>query len=1037
MTESGPRTDGPFPVPRAEVPLAFTGERMTTEMEGQIAFEHFHRYCIARDYCAGLDVLDVASGEGYGSALLSGVARTVVGVEIDPATVAHAAHAYRAANLRFAAGDATALPLAEACVDVVVSFETLEHLADQEAFLREVRRVLRPGGLLLVSTPDRLVYSAPGQPTNPHHVLELTPAEFGDLLGRHFTHHRILAQRCIVGSVMAPLGAATEGWRSYDRHVEPVIESGPGLTQAPYLIALASATPLPAITGSVYAQQISIDDLFNASANLARLRQRHGEMLDGVRAELAESRAELAESRRLAADLGAHIEKIRTSTLWRLTGPFRVLGRRFPALAWAGERLVRVLYWTVTLQLPARLRERSAYRRMIARLDAETRDLRGTLNLPPPLATLPEPGAIILPTTTQAPRVSVIIPSYGQVEHVLRCLASLAAAPPAASFEVLLVDDASGDPRVPGLAAVQGLRLILREQNLGFLRSCNAAATEARGEFLFFLNDDTEVMPGAIDALLHLLEARPDAGMVGARLLYPDGLQQEAGGIIWRDGTGWNYGRRDDPRKPEYNYVREADYISGAAIMLPRARWAEMGGFDEHYLPAYCEDSDLAFRLRAAGWKVLYQPRAMIIHHEGASHGTDTNAGIKAHQVTNGRKLLERWRATLERDALPPGQRVLRARDRAMGRKVTLVIDNNVPEPDRDAGSRTMLAFMEALLATGRVVKFLPANLYPIPGYTEALQARGIEVLHQPWVKDAESWLAENGAELDEVLLARPGVAADLIGALRRHSLAPIVFYGHDLHFARMTLEHAAMGGSGGREAIEQMQALERRVWRLSDVVLYPSAEEAAQVRALEPGVRAEAIAAYALPPPAVPVAPPAGAPSVIFVGGYRHLPNVDAALWLAREILPLLRRALPGTRLVLAGSNPPPEVLALAGEAVDVTGFISDEELARRYAGARVALCALRVGAGVKLKVVEAMHAGVPVVTTSVGAQGLPGLEQVCDIADTAEGLAEATLHLLRDDAAWMARATAQTGYVAAHFSAEAMQRALDGIFARAGRGA
>ena len=233
-----------------------------------------------------------------------------------------------------------------------------------------------------------------------------------------------------------------------------------------------------------------------------------------------------------------------------------------------------------------------------------------------------------------------------------------------------MVDDASGDPAIADLRAVKNLRLEVWPENLGFLRSCNAAAALARGTFLMLLNNDTEVTPGAIDHLHQLLAARPDAGMAGARLLFPDGTQQEAGGIIWRDGSGWNYGRDDDPRKPEYNYVREVDYVSGAAIMLPRAVWDHMGGFDEAFAPAYYEDADLAFRLRAAGLKVLYQPAATVVHHEGASHGRDLASGVKAYQVTNAARFARRWRSVLRAEHFPSGSRVLRARDRAGSKRV-------------------------------------------------------------------------------------------------------------------------------------------------------------------------------------------------------------------------------------------------------------------------------------------------------------------------------------------------------------------------------
>ena len=167
------------------------------------------------------------------------------------------------------------------------------------------------------------------------------------------------------------------------------------------------------------------------------------------------------------------------------------------------------------------------------------------------------------------------------------------------------------------LAAVPGIRLIVNPSNLGYLRSCNTAARVAKGEFLLLLNNDTQVLPDWLDPLLLPFRSRSDVGAVGSKLLYPDGRLQEAGCIVWDDGSGWNFGRLDSPDRPAYNYLREVDYCSAASLLVPRALFNEMGGFDERYAPAYCEDSDLAFRLRERGYKVLYQPRSRIVHHEG------------------------------------------------------------------------------------------------------------------------------------------------------------------------------------------------------------------------------------------------------------------------------------------------------------------------------------------------------------------------------------------------------------------------------------
>jgi len=324
-------------------------------------------------------------------------------------------------------------------------------------------------------------------------------------------------------------------------------------------------------------------------------------------------------------------------------------------------------------------------------------------------------------------------------------------------------------------------------------------------------------------------------------------------------------------------------------------------------------------------------------------------------------------------------------------------------------------------------VKFLPDNMYRSPGYTEMLEQRGIEVAYGPWSQSLDAWLQANGHEIDEILLSRPSVAIPMLAKLRAHCRAPIIFYGHDLHFARMMLEPGA-DAPARRERIAQMEAQERQVWRMVDTALYPSEDEAQQVRAMEPGVRARAVLPYALPRRPAPAVAAAG--NIVFVGGFRHTPNEDAALWLAHEIMPLLRQHVPAVTLTIVGSHPTPAVLGLAGRGIEVRGFVSDEELEAIYSQARVALCPLRAGAGVKLKVVEAMHRGVAVVTTSVGAQGLPELREIIDVTETPAGLAQAAARLMTDDALWLSRTLAQTAYVAERFSPEALQASLLGAF-------
>jgi O-antigen biosynthesis protein len=298
-----------FKRPRPLKPLEWTGERLTTGTTGQVEVEHLHRYFIARQMVRGLEVLDIASGEGYGSALLAQTAKSVVGVELDQRAVDHARAGYIAQNLRFEQGSAQSIPLPDQSFDCVVSFETIEHFYEQEQFLSEVRRVLRPGGKLLISSPNRDVYSPPGRPPNPYHVRELTRLEFESVLKSYFENVAILTQRPMVGSVVAreigvegPCQSLTIEHRGDD-----YFEASEAFDRPMYFIAIASNAALSPLGDSFFFERASVDDIM---ITLPALRVEHQRLKENFQRLEYESDLAKRNADALAASLRQYEETL-------------------------------------------------------------------------------------------------------------------------------------------------------------------------------------------------------------------------------------------------------------------------------------------------------------------------------------------------------------------------------------------------------------------------------------------------------------------------------------------------------------------------------------------------------------------------------------------------------------------------------------------------------------------------------------------------------------------------------------------------------
>ena len=658
---------------------------------------------------------------------------------------------------------------------------------------------------------------------------------------------------------------------------------------------------------------------------------------------------------------------------------------------------------------------RASWQRVLKQLRPIPASRRPALYLPDAL-----PFAPFAVPASDAPRASIVIPVYNHFDHTLACLRAIAAYPPQATVELIVVDDGSSDDTETALERVTGLRYHRRAQNGGFVASCNDGASLARGEYVVFLNNDTLPQPGWLDRLLATFDEHPGTGLVGAQLVYPDGRLQEAGGIVFADGNASNYGRFESPNDPRFSFVRDVDYCSGAAIAVPRELFERLGGFDTRYSPAYYEDTDLAFAVRDAGLAVRYQPAARVVHLEGVTAGTQTSQGVKAYQVRNRHVFADKWAEVLARstpiaDGATPSAGSHDARE-----KTVLIIDSTTPRPDRDSASLRLVNVMRLLRQEGAHVVFLPADAAHDGVYTEALQQLGVEVWYAPFAGRLPAWLRAHGARFDTVVACRHYVMRELLPLLRKHSpQARIVFDTVDLHYLRERRGAEVSGDAAQLRGAASTRALELDLINRVDATLVVSEAELALLAKDAPQAKVDILSnLHQLAGTGLPFEQ---RHDLVFVGGFRHPPNVDAVKWFATEVFPRIRARLPAVRFHCIGSDVPAAIAALAREpGVEIHGYVAD--LTPYMDGARIAVAPLRYGAGVKGKINLSMAHGQPVVATACAIEGmyLQDGDNVL-VADDAAGFADAVVRLYHDGALWQQLSDRGHINLQQHFSLDA----------------
>ena len=604
---------------------------------------------------------------------------------------------------------------------------------------------------------------------------------------------------------------------------------------------------------------------------------------------------------------------------------------------------------------------------------------------------------------SENPMVTVLLILWNQAELTLACLEALKEQS-GVSMEIMIVDNASSDETSKLLSTVDGATIIVNQENLGFLKAVNLGAYQAKGKYLLLLNNDAVVHRGVVARAVQTIQESDDIGAVGGRVILPSGLLQEAGSIVWQEGTCLGYARDKVPQDNVVMFKRDVDYCSGVFLLTPTKIFCDMGGFDLRYAPAYYEETDYCMRLWKQGLRVVYDPFVVLDHYEFGSSGT-TDKAIKQMQV-NQLKFLDAHRDFLSGHEVMDEKNILTARMRNKSKGRVLLIDDRVPMHKLGAGYPRANSILRMLTELGYFVTFYPVQ-HICDDWMEVYDSipDTIEVMLNRGIANLEAFLEERKGYYDLIFISRPiNMRAVKDIYKKRPDLfeeSKVIYDAEALWATREIMEKKLQGKTLSERKQSKLIQEEVDLASFSHSVITVTHDEAAYF--MKAGYKEVAVLGHAMKLKATPKSF-SERKDILFVGSLADTgsPNVDSVVWFIKKILPAINAGLSEPiKFYVAGRHGANELKAIDSPYVELLGLVDD--LTQWYNRCRIFIAPTRFAAGIPFKVHEAAAHGIPTVVTDILARQLGWQnEREVMVGTTADEFAKQCIRLYCDANLW-----------------------------------